>query len=617
MTYPPSSSPAHGGRDPSLPCSSCGKRHARSHDNNIVGASITNPFGKSPSKKSASAIVTVILALLSSSPSAAAKAAALPPVPSTGAVSSSQSETATASARSSRRGAGDGPDGTWDWKDLFASAALPGAVTKEGRSLAEDDGSAVLDDAHDHDDAHVTEGDETEGLDAHDHDHDHDALSLSQAEASASSSIGKGVSAKQWGQIIGVTLLVNLASLVGLLLLTFPVMRRHYSGKKKDSMEQHQQQSHQGGAGKKNKTKFERLVHICLPAFVVGALLATAAFLLFPEALHLISGTHHEEHGADDGGEEGHDEHHDHRFLQDEDHGGHDDHGDGESVAAAKFGVAFLGGFLLPFVFSLIFPHSHGHPHDRLHRLEHGHDDDDALSSGKEDDAKSLFASDEEDCASCKASARDDSDVPRDAHVGVSVTAIPIADRDEENINHQKTPSAAPRNTSAAAIVPTPLPPKTLLDKSLILSIITGDFLCNFADGIFVTAALLHCPGPTFLSILLVTILHELPQEFADFFLLVEYAGLTVLQASVVNFLSGLSVTLGGIVVAAGNPSDETVGVVIAMAGGAYASIAACETLPRMEKWVEGRRDRLAMMAAFVAGTIPFGLVLLKHEHCG
>jgi len=535
-----------------------------------------------------------------------------------------------------------------DWKDLFASSALAAGsgktTTEKGpgklrawlwrsgfhgevtRSLAEDDGSAVLDDAHDdvahdhdHEDARVHEGEEIEGLDAHDHDHDNDALSLSQAEAPTSSSVGKGVSAKQWGQIIGVTLLVNLASLVGLLLFAFPVMRRHYSGKKEESMEQHPQQQHQGGIGKKNKTKFERLVHICLPAFVVGALLATAAFLLFPEALHLISGTHHDEHGADDGGEDGHDEHQDHRFLQDEDHGGHDDQEDGESVAAAKFGVSFLGGFLLPFVFSLIFPHSHGRHHDRLHQLEHGHDDDE-LSSGKDDDAKSLFASDEEECASCKASAPDDSDVARDAHVGVSVTAIPIADQDEEN-KKPKTPSDAPRNSSAhtdtAAIVPTPLQPKTLLDKSLILSIITGDFLCNFADGIFVTAALLQCPGPTFLSILLVTILHELPQEFADFFLLVEYAGLAFLQACVVNFLSGLSVTLGGIVVAAGNPSDETVGVVIAMAGGAYASIAACETLPRMEKWVEGRMDRLAMMAAFVAGTIPFGLVLLKHEHCG
>lgn len=32
------------------------------------------------------------------------------------------------------------------------------------------------------------------------------------------------------------------------------------------------------------------LFDICIPAFAVGALIATAVFLIFPEALHLIEG---------------------------------------------------------------------------------------------------------------------------------------------------------------------------------------------------------------------------------------------------------------------------------------------------------------------------------------
>ena len=102
----------------------------------------------------------------------------------------------------------------------------------------------------------------------------------------------------------------------------------------------------------------------------------------------------------------------------------------------------------------------------------------------------------------------------------------------------------------------------------------------------------------------------------ADFLLLTRYAGLSTIQACVVNFGSGLIVTLGGLVVLVGETSDEAVGVILAMAGGCYINIAACETVPRMEQNVHSMWDRVAMLFSFIMGTVPIGLVLLKHEHC-
>lgn len=163
---------------------------------------------------------------------------------------------------------------------------------------------------------------------------------------------------------------------------------------------------------------------------------------------------------------------------------------------------------------------------------------------------------------------------------------------------------------------PEALPSKTPINYSLVASVIVGDAFCNFVDGLFVGAAFLSCSWATTLSILMVTLFHELPQEMADFLLLTRYAGLSTLQACVVNFGSGLIVTLGGLLVLVVNTSDEAVGVILAMAGGCYINIAACETVPRMERHLHSFGDRASMVFSFIVGTVPIGLVLLKHEHC-
>lgn len=181
---------------------------------------------------------------------------------------------------------------------------------------------------------------------------------------------------------------------------------------------------------------------------------------------------------------------------------------------------------------------------------------------------------------------------------------------DEENEHHHAAPQASEQESE-------PLVKKVFVNKQLCASILLGDAFHNFADGVFIAAAFKSCSTGTAVSIILVTLFHEIAQELADFILLTRYAGLSVARACLFNFLSGLSVCLGGIVFLAGDPSDEATGVILAMAGGVYFNIAACETIPRLEKIVKGRADRVWTLFSVIVGTVPIGLILLNHQHCG
>eukprot|EP00978_Attheya_sp_CCMP212_P028169 scaffold96547_cov24-Attheya_sp.AAC.1 len=115
---------------------------------------------------------------------------------------------------------------------------------------------------------------------------------------------------------------------------------------------------------------------------------------------------------------------------------------------------------------------------------------------------------------------------------------------------------------------------------------------------------------------MLATLYHEIAQELADFFLLTEHANLSVPWALLLNFASGLSCTLGGILILAFSLTNEAVGIILGVAGGVYIYVAASECVPRIELAVRNTKDRLISLGWFCVGAIPIGLVLLNHQHC-
>ncbi|KAG2814750.1 hypothetical protein PC118_g17019 [Phytophthora cactorum] len=116
--------------------------------------------------------------------------------------------------------------------------------------------------------------------------------------------------------------------------------------------------------------------------------------------------------------------------------------------------------------------------------------------------------------------------------------------------------------------------------KPMAYIILLGDLFHNFVDGVLIATAFLACDDSLGVSVTVSAILHELPQEFADFIILVE-SGFTPFQAVLFNFLSALSAFIGAIVVLAAVPvTNETMGLLLAVGSGTLVYIAGTDLLP-------------------------------------
>jgi len=151
----------------------------------------------------------------------------------------------------------------------------------------------------------------------------------------------------------------------------------------------------------------------------------------------------------------------------------------------------------------------------------------------------------------------------------------------------------------------------------ILAGVLIGDFFHNLCDGIFIGAAFKGCGKGFGWSVTLSTVLHELPQELADYFILTSPgAMLGPVLALVLNFVSGMSVLLGGIIVLASDPDDSDVGMLLAFGAGVYLHIGAVECMPKIYEAKLSAWLRAACVLAFIVGTVLIGLILLDHEHC-
>merc|ERR1740121_557626 len=151
----------------------------------------------------------------------------------------------------------------------------------------------------------------------------------------------------------------------------------------------------------------------------------------------------------------------------------------------------------------------------------------------------------------------------------------------------------------------------------LFAAVIIGDGFHNLCDGFFIAAAFKACGPSKGWTAALSSILHEIPQELADYSLLTGTFGrLPTWKALVFNFLSGITVMIGAIIVTEIDVGNTGIGVILSFGGGVYLHVSAVECVPRMYARGLSNQVRLLSMAMFVFGTIVIGLVLLKHEHC-
>jgi len=112
-------------------------------------------------------------------------------------------------------------------------------------------------------------------------------------------------------------------------------------------------------------------------------------------------------------------------------------------------------------------------------------------------------------------------------------------------------------------------------------SILIGDGLHNFVDGLTIAAAYLVNLGLGITTTLAI-ILHEIPQEIGDFGVLV-YGGFTKKKALLFNFLSALTAVIGAVIgyfIGAG----INMAYVLPFAAGGFIYIAATDLIPELHK---------------------------------
>ena len=146
-------------------------------------------------------------------------------------------------------------------------------------------------------------------------------------------------------------------------------------------------------------------------------------------------------------------------------------------------------------------------------------------------------------------------------------------------------------------------------------TILIGDFLHNFVDGIAIGTAFLGCNVSGGWIVAGSAILHEIPQEVSDFLLLKLHGNMSNFEALLSNFLSGTSCIIGCAIALGVNPSGMDKGVIYLIASGQYFWIATVECFPKILK-VNTIKESLIHLAACCFGVLLISLVVIVHVHC-
>ena len=112
---------------------------------------------------------------------------------------------------------------------------------------------------------------------------------------------------------------------------------------------------------------------------------------------------------------------------------------------------------------------------------------------------------------------------------------------------------------------------------------ILGDAIHNFIDGVVIGASYLVSPLLG-LSTTIAVLLHEIPQEFGDFGILI-HSGLTVRKAVLLNLASASVAILGTVLsLLAGAVAQETITTsLVPLTAGGFVYLAAADLIPELQ----------------------------------
>ena len=144
-------------------------------------------------------------------------------------------------------------------------------------------------------------------------------------------------------------------------------------------------------------------------------------------------------------------------------------------------------------------------------------------------------------------------------------------------------------------------------------SVLVGDSIHNFCDGVLIAAAFLADPQLGIVTALAI-IAHEIPQEVGDYIVLIN-AGFSRMRALAYNALSGLAAVVGGVL---GyfliGPWREYLPYMMVVAASSFVYVALADLIPQLQKRLSGR-DTVLQIVWMGAGLLMIGgIVSVLHD---
>lgn len=140
---------------------------------------------------------------------------------------------------------------------------------------------------------------------------------------------------------------------------------------------------------------------------------------------------------------------------------------------------------------------------------------------------------------------------------------------------------------------------------------LAGDALHNLLDGLVIAGAYL-VNVPAGIATTIAVVLHEVPQELADFGVLL-YAGYSKRKALMLNLISALAAVLGAVIgLVLGTRSEVFLKFILPFAAGGFIYIAGSSLIPELHKEC-GWKESFMQIIAFIVGIgLMWAMLLLE-----
>lgn len=140
---------------------------------------------------------------------------------------------------------------------------------------------------------------------------------------------------------------------------------------------------------------------------------------------------------------------------------------------------------------------------------------------------------------------------------------------------------------------------------------LVGDAVHNFLDGVIIGISYL-VSVPVGIATTIAVVLHEIPQEIADFGVLL-HGGFTKKRALFYNFLVSLAAVVGAVIaLALGTRIGGLSSVLVPLAAGGFIYIAGADLIPELHKEVEWKKSLMQVVVIIFGFVVMASLLLLE-----